>query len=203
MEIHPLGEREARAASRLLARAFRDNLMNRAVLGRAGPSQRLRANTAGLRCQLGQALRVGRVLSLSEAGELRGALISVPPGAYPLPLPPWLERLRVARVQGPRAVSRWSWVAERLAELHPLEAHWTLSILGVDPPHTGRGLGSRLLLRFLEQVDGDGLPAYLETDAEANLRFYTRAGFRVVGELELLGVSIWRLRRPAAASDAA
>jgi hypothetical protein len=47
-------------------------------------------------------------------------------------------------------------------------------------------------------VDADGAPAYLETDAAANLRFYERAGFEVVEEIWALGVRIWTMRRPTA-----
>jgi hypothetical protein len=46
-------------------------------------------------------------------------------------------------------------------------------------------------------VDADGAPAYLETDAAGNLRFYERAGFEVVEEIWALGVRIWTMRRPA------
>ena len=45
------------------------------------------------------------------------------------------------------------------------------------------------------RAERDGLPAYLETDAEANVGFYGRFGFVVVGELEVLGVRLFRMAR--------
>lgn len=203
IEIAPLGEGELRSASRLLGAAFRDNPMNLAVLARHGPAARVRANAAGLRAQLRVALRHGRVVAAREQGQLRGVLISLPPRAHPPPAPPLLERLRVLLLQGPRVALRWASVSERLRELHPLEPHGYLSILGVDPAQRGRGVGSRLLAGFVEHTDREGLPAYLETDAESNLRFYGRVGFAVEGELEILGVRVWRLRRAARGRETA
>jgi GNAT superfamily N-acetyltransferase len=106
-------------------------------------------------------------------------------------------------LQGPRASARWARVAESLQELRPIELHGYLSILGVDPSHRGRGVGSELLAGFVARVDRDALPAYLETDAESNVAFYARAGFQVVGDLRVLGVPVWRLWRPATGRNTA
>ncbi|MFN8582601.1 MAG: GNAT family N-acetyltransferase [Gemmatimonadaceae bacterium] len=40
---------------------------------------------------------------------------------------------------------------------------WYLSILGVHPSLQGRGVGSRLVRRTLEELDRNGAPSYLET----------------------------------------
>ena len=201
--VAPLGEHEVAVASRLLGAAFRDNPMNRAVLGRRGPAARARANAVGLRAQLLMTVQHGRVVAAREQGELRGVLIALPPHAQPPLLPPLLERLRVVLFQGPIASSRWALVAESLQELRPTELHWYLSILGVEAPHRGRGVGSELLAGFLEEADREALPAYLETDVEANIGFYARAGFTVVGDLRVLGVPVWRLWRPAGRRETA
>ena len=158
---------------------------------------------AGLRAQLTVARRYGWVIAAREGGRLRGALIGLPPHAQPPPLPPFLERIRLVVLQGPRASARWARVAETLQELRPTELHGYLSILGVDPLHRGRGVGSELLAGFVARVDRDALPAYLETDAESNVAFYARAGFQVLGDLRVLGVPVWRLWRPAAGRDTA
>jgi ribosomal protein S18 acetylase RimI-like enzyme len=44
--------------------------------------------------------------------------------------------------------------------------------------HVGRGLGTALLREDLERVDGERLPAYLESTNPANLARYERFGFR-------------------------
>ena len=63
-------------------------------------------------------------------------------------------------------------------------------------PVFGMARVSGWLAHWLEQVDRDGAPAYLETDVEANVAFYARAGFRIEGESRILDVPIWRMRRP-------
>jgi ribosomal protein S18 acetylase RimI-like enzyme len=72
-----------------------------------------------------------------------------------------------------------------------------LSTLGVDPTRQGEGFGRELLRSWLENADRHGDAAYLETDTEENVEFYSRAGFIVVGELDILGARIWRMWRAA------
>jgi GNAT superfamily N-acetyltransferase len=66
---------------------------------------------------------------------------------------------------------------------HPREPHWYLAILGTDPSHQGRGLGSAVLQPMLDRCDDEGLPAYLESSKEANLAYYRRHGFEVTQEV--------------------
>jgi GNAT superfamily N-acetyltransferase len=107
-------------------------------------------------------------------------------------------------VQGLRVTSRWREVFEALQRRHPLEPHAYLGLLGVDPPAQGRGLGGALLEAWLERVDAGALPATLETDRRENLRFYGRAGFVVVEQLDVVGAHVWCLRRaPCAAVSSA
>ena len=62
----------------------------------------------------------------------------------------------------------------------PLDQHWHLGPVGVLPSHQGKGIGTRLLSRFCQEVDACLSPAYLETDTDKNVRFYERFGFEVV-----------------------
>jgi ribosomal protein S18 acetylase RimI-like enzyme len=82
--------------------------------------------------------------------------------------------------------------------LHPAEPHWYLATLGVVASARRRGIGEALLTQWLAGVDRDGVPAYLETDGESNIRFYERAGFSLAGETSVLGVRTWRMKRAAA-----
>ena len=59
---------------------------------------------------------------------------------------------------------RWQRIAEGK---HPREPHWYLALLGVDPALQGRGFGPHLMQPVLDRCDSDRLPAYLETDTEA------------------------------------
>ena len=59
------------------------------------------------------------------------------------------------------------------------------------------GFGSELLLGWLENLDRSGEATYLEADTEGNVAFYSRAGFELIGELDILGARIWRMWRNA------
>ncbi len=85
-------------------------------------------------------------------------------------------------------------------EVHPVEPHWYLSLLGVDPSHQGHGVGLGLLEYWLAAVEGDHLPSYLETDREENVAFYQRVGFEVQLELTVLETHVWCMHRVASTS---
>ena len=66
---------------------------------------------------------------------------------------------------------------------HPMDsAHDYLWFLGVTPEAQGHGVGSRLLKSRTDHLDAIGRPAFLETATEANVRLYTRHGFKVIAE---------------------
>jgi GNAT superfamily N-acetyltransferase len=198
LRIARLGPGQQEAAVRVLARAFRDNPLDVAVIG-GDPERRLRAITYSMRAALRSAAGPGLVLvaELDEDGSGPvGVLVAIPPDGFPLPPPPLLGHLRSLFGQGLRVSSRWGEVFRTLADVHPGEGHWYLSLLGVDPPRRGTGIGSALLQFWLECVDRDGLPSYLETDRRENLPFYNRAGFAVERELPVLGTPVWCMRRP-------
>ena len=188
------GEREA--AVQLLARAFRDNPLNVAVIGSDDPARRQRVNAHGLRSLLPTAHAHGRVRVRRVGGELAAVLIAAPPAAFPLPAASFARRLRSSLGQGLRVARRWAAVFETLAPLHPPEPHWYLSTLGVDPRQQRRGLGWALLADWLADVDRDASCAYLETDRPENVAFYERAGFVVLGETQIFSAPVWRMRRP-------
>jgi len=184
-------------AAALLARAFRDNPLNVAVIGAlASPLRRERCNAVIMRNLLRGAGARGVLLGARYAGVLAGVLVAAPPFTFPFPAPSFGGQLRSLLVQGLRVASRWREVFERLEQQHPLEPHDYLGLLGVEPSLQGRGIGAAVLRHWIAQVDRDGLPAYLETDRPENLRFYARAGFGIQNELDMLGARVWCLRRP-------
>ncbi len=79
------------------------------------------------------------------------------------------------------------------------EPHHYLSLLGTHPDHRGAGHGMRLLADNLELIDGQGMPAYLESTNPADDARYGRLGFEPVGSFEgfLPGSTITALWRPA------
>jgi hypothetical protein len=166
----------------LLARAFRDNPLNVAVIGGTA-ERRLRVNLHGMRALLPTAARWARVAAADRSGRMLGALIATPPLCYPVPPAPLPSRIRCLLGQGPGVTRRWAAVFRALDALHPREPHWYLATSSL-----------------LEWADRDALPAYLETDRPENVSFYERLGFRVEQEVEVLGAPIWRMLRPAASA---
>ena len=92
--VGPLGPAELPAATQVLARAFRDNPLDRAVIG-PDEGRRLRALVAGIEVHLPIAARWGWVVGAHDAEGLAGVLVAEPPFARPLPLAPLLDRLRI------------------------------------------------------------------------------------------------------------
>ena len=66
---------------------------------------------------------------------------------------------------------------------HPKAPHYYLSLLAVAPEMQGKGLGSALMQPILELCDREGIPAYLETETESNVRYYCNKGFQVQQEV--------------------
>jgi ribosomal protein S18 acetylase RimI-like enzyme len=68
--------------------------------------------------------------------------------------------------------------------------HWYLDMIGVDPPYQGQGFCGRLLRPVLERTDREGMPCYLETNAEKNVAIYQRFGFEVISEDRMPGLEL-------------
>lgn len=141
-----------------------------------------------------RALDKGAVYTTAGAGMWGGAIWSAPDewritGLELLREWPLLFAFRTAV---PRALS----VLNRMQKVHPDEPHWYLEILGTEPAHQGKGVGSALLAPVLERCDSEGVPAYLESSKEVNIPFYRRHGFNVTGEVVVPnGPTLWPMWR--------
>lgn len=186
---------EAGAVARTLTRAFHDDPVQRFLF----PEEHVyrRRALANFELIVRRTLTIGTVY---VAGEHAGAALWLPPGGDFLD--GWRGRLfglqSVLMVRG--ALGRAGRLFRALARHHPHEPHWYLPVLGTDPAHQGRGVGSAILAPALARADADGLPAYLESSKEKNLPFYQRHGFEVVSTLEIEdGPTLWpMLRKPRA-----
>jgi GNAT superfamily N-acetyltransferase len=85
------------------------------------------------------------------------------------------------------------WAHWALAD--PPEEHWHVGPVGVEPGYQGRGIGGELMRAQCAEFDRQGRLAWLETDKERNVRFYSGLGFEVAGTATILGVHTWYMRR--------
>jgi ribosomal protein S18 acetylase RimI-like enzyme len=131
-------------------------------------------------------------------GRPRGIAGWLPPGSFPRS---GMREVRqaalalsvVARGQHRRKALRLFYEVDRH---HPEEPHWYLSLLATDPTAQGKGIGSALLAPVLDRCDHEGVVAYTETQKEANVGWYGRAGFEVTEVLRLPDTpTVWCLRR--------
>jgi ribosomal protein S18 acetylase RimI-like enzyme len=138
---------------------------------------------------------------LLVTGDLDGAAVWLPPG---LPYTPMSRLVRAGLALAPLkfgigSIGRFmaaNTVEQLRAKLAP-EPHWYLWVIGVDPEHQGRGLGTSLVEPMLAQADADGLPCYLETHKERNVGFYEKHGYNIVhsGRVPKAGPAYWCLKR--------
>lgn len=83
-----------------------------------------------------------------------------------------------------------------MEKVHPKTPHHYLAVLGTDPAHQGKGIGSALITHVTDRADEEAMPSYLESSKEANVAFYARHGFEVTDRLELPGAPpMWPMWR--------
>jgi GNAT superfamily N-acetyltransferase len=143
----------------------------------------------------------GRVETTDE-GAAKGGAIWFAPDQWRiggLELVTQLPMLFRMGAETPRALQ----VLSQVEKVHPKTPHWYLAVLGTDPQHQGKGIGSTLLAPVLAKCDEEGVPAYLESSKERNIPFYRRHGFEVSSELTLKnGPTIWPMWRDPQPPDA-
>jgi ribosomal protein S18 acetylase RimI-like enzyme len=86
---------------------------------------------------------------------------------------------------------------ERFEECHPHgQPHYYLSLWGAHRDHAGRGFGGELMRESLALIDGERMPAYLESTNPANIPRYEALGFRSHGRFGPEGgpviTTMWR-----------
>jgi ribosomal protein S18 acetylase RimI-like enzyme len=177
----------------VVARGMRDNPLHVAVHGEdpALRLRRLRRLFAGALDVLDWPLLVAR----RDDGTIVGVCGMAPPGACQPGGGRQLRLLPHLLALGPGVVGRTGrWMGAWKARDLP-ERHWHLGPVAVDAGLQGQGIGSLMLAHYCERADAAGEVTYLETDKASNVRFYERFGFAVVGELDVLDVPNWFMRR--------
>ncbi|GAA4730852.1 GNAT family N-acetyltransferase [Isoptericola chiayiensis] len=193
--IEPAGEADIGAGARLIAEAFRDDVVVRRVV--PGDHDRVDRLTDVYTAALRTGACVSGAVDVARAGP-GGPILGVavwegPHGRRDVltelrEVPRYLRALGLRYVPAVRArLARW-------ARARPTTAHWYLADLAVTPAARGRGVGSALLEHRLRAVDAEARPAYLEATGPGNQRLYERFGFRDQGPLDDDGtpVAMWR-----------
>lgn len=193
MNIRRMSPRDMDDACEVIGIAFEDNPNTLAVARGDRPRARRMMEAAVRAAKLGR--KYSHVLLAEEEGRIVGVLNAAEWPNCQLSIG---EKLRAApvmiRVMGwglPKSLKMMS----EWARQDPQEGHWHLGPIGVRPELQGRGIGKALIGSFLNTVDEQGLPAYLETDVDRNVVLYEKFGFKVVAQTEINGVNkrfMWR-----------
>jgi ribosomal protein S18 acetylase RimI-like enzyme len=194
LHLRPLDHTDVDEVAALLGRGMADNPIHIAVYG-SDEATRARRHELLMRVLLSSSPAM-RIDGVEQGGSLVGVAAAVPPGHCQ---PKAATRLRLAATAatfGPRAAARlvrWNgaWAAQDIAE-----PHMHLGPVSVDRHLRGRGIGNLLMLRHTSSLDSVGVAGYLETDRPDAVGFYRRFGYAVLGEVEVLGVPTWFMRRP-------
>jgi ribosomal protein S18 acetylase RimI-like enzyme len=101
----------------------------------------------------------------------------------------------MVRAVGWGGVRRSIQLMDDLSRNRPPQPHLYLNILGVEPSFQGRHCGVAILdhLREIVEMRTDMEGVYLETATEANVAYYSRNGYEMIGEFHPLGVRMWRM----------
>jgi GNAT superfamily N-acetyltransferase len=119
------------------------------------------------------------------SGNLTGAALSLPPGAWRSPLHITLLEGSAFGVHLDRAARMGAAMEWRHMRQELRQPHYYVRDVGVLPDMQGQGLGSALMRPTLERCDREGLPAYIEASSERNAALYERLGFQLIRELRV------------------
>ncbi len=115
------------------------------------------------------------------AGDFAAVALWLPPGVEP-------DGEAMGRIieahMPPEKMEDGGGLVEQMGKFHPHEPHWYLPLIGTDPAFQGKGFGADLMAHAIWRCDERGETAYLESSNPANVPFYERFGFKVMGEIQ-------------------
>jgi GNAT superfamily N-acetyltransferase len=199
-ELLRLTIKQVPETAEMMARAFADYPLTACFYPDA--ANRKQAIVRGYRSLLRFGVRYGEVYAVSP--RLEGAAMwlyswnargtpwrSIMSGNYHVLVP--------ARLRNQSHIRQYTDYAKAVHERRAPFPHMYLQLLGVGPAFQGKGYSARLLRPMFRRTDGEGLPCYLETEAEKNVAIYRHFGFNVVeeGVVPGSGVRFWAMLREA------
>jgi len=114
-------------------------------------------------------------------GNMWGAALWLPPGVKVDSGP--LAEFNSQRID-PAVLNDHAETKRKCGAYRPVEPHWYLTLIAVDPARRGKGYGAALMSHALKIIDRDKRPAYLESTNAANLSLYKRFGFERLAEVQ-------------------
>jgi ribosomal protein S18 acetylase RimI-like enzyme len=164
------------------------------------PAQRAAVFTSFFDMLVNTHMRFGHVYGAERGGVLVGAAVWRPPDAGdPTEQEQALEEAAVAKVRAIDAAACEALMAgfAGLERGHPVDPHWYLFFVGIEPSCQGQRVGEHLLAPVLRAADAAGAPCYLETPFARTLAFYRRLGFdiRSVGHPFEGAPTLWTMLR--------
>jgi GNAT superfamily N-acetyltransferase len=199
LQVEPLDSERTREAAAVLAEAFMADPGWRAIAPRRDPAAR-RMLRRYFRGATTRAIRFGgRVEAATREGAVIGVAIGYGAERWPPPARSFPHEAWGVILAGPGPTWRGLVGDSKLEAAHPPGPHAFLHTLGIHPAHQRSGAGTALVESLIAHHDDGGTPIHLTTANPANLPYYRRFGFDVIGKATLpRGVPMWSLFRPAA-----
>ena len=185
-------------AARVLARAFKDDPLQRYVFPDEKESERLSP------LHFSTIIRYGDLAGevWTTEGDIAGVAVFLPPSHREMDERKMREAglLDLASTIGPLPAERFTKLMDHLEPYHRRDVpvpHWYTMVIGVDPSMQGRGVASSLLRVMFESADRANVACYLETAQPKNVPFYRRHRFEMlVNEVEPRSrLRFWTFRR--------
>lgn len=174
----------------ILADAFVTNPLHLSAFG----PQRLDLNRLFFRIGL-RRMFIGQAFVAMTNGAVRGYVhFNVSPNCLPAPEEVPAAAAALLKPLGDALPQVIRWLA-RWCRLDPDEPHVHLGPIGVAPAAQGQGFGTALMQRYVEYLEQEHAPGYLETDRLENVAFYKKFGFVTQREEILIGTPVWYMWR--------
>jgi ribosomal protein S18 acetylase RimI-like enzyme len=196
-DLYRLQKKDARRAGEVLTDAFRHDPVWNAIFDGVDPERRIGAFETPVR----YCLKYGEVYAPSAALEGVAAWV---PGEL-ADMAPWRVLLSGAMWPGMKLGAKV--MRKMMPVFAPIEADRKatmqeksfiyLFVIGVASQFQGLGFAGKLLRALIDKSERAGLPIYLETETESNVRMYEHFGFEVVKEIVLpvINLPMWELTR--------
>jgi ribosomal protein S18 acetylase RimI-like enzyme len=198
--VEPLRPDQQRSAALTLAEAFANDPLLEILA--PDPERRVMLGASMMEVLLAYGVRYGRVWSNDDASAVA---IWLHPESGPMSIPRMLRvgMWRAPFIFGLQGVGRMSKAMSATEPFHKqVEGpHWYLMTIGTRTARQGEGLGSELVEMGTSRADDAGVLCYLETATDANIAFYRKRGFEIIGQADCYGHTLTgMIRQPRSAS---